>query len=47
MPEGVLQDTDDKTVLLHAWPIATAEALPMILNALGAESMQFVAAGTI
>jgi len=47
VPDGVLEDGNDKTVLLHAWPLATAEALPMILNALGAESVQFVAPGKI
>ena len=45
--DGVLEDGKDKTVLLHAWPIATGEALPMILDALAAENVQFVPAGGI
>lgn len=45
--EGLLEDSDDKTVLLHAWPLATGEALPMILGSLGAGNVQFVPVGGI
>ena len=45
--EATLEDTNDKTLLLHAWPIATAEALPLILAALGAKSVDFAPAGSI
>ena len=29
-------------MLLHAWPIATAEALPAILEALGSDGVELV-----
>jgi peptidoglycan/xylan/chitin deacetylase (PgdA/CDA1 family) len=45
--EATLEDTSDKTLLLHAWPIATAEALPLILATLAAKSVDFAPAAGI
>ena len=45
--EATLEDTSDKTLLLHAWPIATAEALPLILGTLAAKSVDFAPAAGI
>ena len=40
--EGVRCREEDTIVLLHAWPIATAEALPAILEALGSDGVERV-----
>ena len=45
--EATLEATSDKTLLLHAWPIATAEALPLILGTLAAKNVDFAPAGGI
>jgi peptidoglycan-N-acetylglucosamine deacetylase len=40
--EGVRGRDEDTIVLLHAWPTATAEALPAILEALGSDGLELV-----
>jgi peptidoglycan/xylan/chitin deacetylase (PgdA/CDA1 family) len=40
--EGVRARDEDTIVLLHGWPMATAEALPAILRALVADGVELV-----
>ena len=40
--EGIRRRHEDTIVLLHAWPTATAEALPAILEALGSDGVELV-----
>jgi peptidoglycan/xylan/chitin deacetylase (PgdA/CDA1 family) len=40
--EGIRARDEDTIVLLHGWPVATAEALPSILAALGSDGVELV-----